>query len=179
MHTAILLSIASLSFIPSIVRAIPASPPPEQLIKTSGLSYDIYTEEQCAVHPPAPLSDCLHALAQFPTSGDGVFHPATLHDPNANYSMGQVRKSGQCRIFVNSLVDGPIAWSWVGDDGLLSTVRSLLDTCTADQAVPMQQQVTGGGLIVHFMYSTGLYPVFRIRVVKTAVVLEDDPVDVT
>lgn len=195
-NTLTILTTAFLLLNALIVHATPASPLPVQLITSGSAAPNLtapgqpFVYEQCTGHPPAqpaPLVDCLRALSQFPTSDeDGEFHSPIPHDPHGNYSLGQVRKSGQCRIFVDLLrseaggllTPVPTVWSWGGEAGLVNTARSLLEKCTADQSVPVQQQVTGGVSILSILLtiSSG----FKITVIKTAEVpLEGEGVDVT
>lgn len=96
--------------------------------------------------------------------------------------MPAVRKSGQCRIFVDLFGDvtgaivSPTPWSWDGEDGLLEIARELLDECTKDASGPAQGRVTGGTSVLSLLET--IYPGFEIKVMKTAVVPGEGSVDV-
>ena len=199
---AILLTTASILLNPNIAYATPAAPlPAGQLITTTsdspagaplsnistaanvtapGIPYAYNT---CTGPPYAPLSDCLNALTQFPTGGEGEFHRFTPHDPAPDYIMPAVRKSGSCRISVDLLGDAegvvtPTVWSWYSTGGLLNTVQGLLEGCTKDAAGPVQGQVTGGVSILSLLQT--IYPGFEIKVMRTAAVPNaEGSVDVT
>lgn len=81
-----------------------------------------YPVQQCGIYQPAPKQDCINALSQFPVwSGEDRFHPWQPHDPDPNFALGQVKKSGRCRIFINLLKnEQQPTWSW---DQLVNYIR--------------------------------------------------------
>lgn len=109
-----------------------------------------YATQQCGIYAPAPLQDCINALIQFPfSSGRGEFHPWRPHDPDGEHELGQARKSGQCRVFINLLdKTQPVEWSW---DGLANYIWGMLDSCTENKRAPTAEWITSGDLQIRLL----------------------------
>ena len=127
-----------------------------------------YPTQQCGVYPPAPLQDCINALIQFPfSSGGGEFHPWRPHDPDPEHGLGQARKSGQCRVFINLLdKTQPVEWFWTD---LANSIWGMLDSCTENKGAPTAQWITSGDLQIHLLDNWVPDEGFRISVRKIQV----------
>ena len=131
-----------------------------------------YPTQQCGIHQPAPNQDCIMALIQFPSMlTRGVFHPRQPHDPDPQVALGQVEKSGRCRIFINLLNDKKHpTWSW---DQLVNCIWGMIDSCTENKRDPTAQWITGGDLQIRFLDTFEPDLGFNISVRSTMVDGED------